>query len=132
MLILSDGTQRKTPWRATIVIDAANALSPGHAKDNHEDFIMRTISMALLALSFVGVTAVSAPVPAQAQGIFVGPHGVEITTRPYRHRHARYERYYNNQSYAYSNRGYNDGRYYRSYGYSSPYAALQDRNSTGY
>jgi hypothetical protein len=92
---------------------------------------MRTISMALLALSFVGVTAISAPIPAKAQGIFVGPSGVEITTRPYRHRHARYDRYYNNHPYAYSNRGYNE-RYYRSYGYSPYYGTQQDRNSSNF
>ena len=89
---------------------------------------MRTISMALLALGFVGMAAVSAPVPAHAQGIFVGPGGVEITTRPYRHRHARYDRYYNNQSYAYSNRGYNKGGYNRSYGYAPSYYGTRDRN----
>ena len=93
---------------------------------------MRTISMALLALSFVGAAAVSVPAPTSAQGIFVGPSGVEISTRPYRHRHARYDRYYNNHPYAYSNRGYNNGRYYRSYDYSSPYDAQQDRNSSVY
>jgi hypothetical protein len=99
----------------------------GTQKQPIKDFIMRRISMALLALSFVGAAAVSAPVPTNAQGIFVGPHGVEITNRPYRHRHARYDQYYNNQPYAYSNRG-NRGQYYRAYGY-SPLYGTQDRNS---
>jgi hypothetical protein len=114
------------------MMSAVNALTPGRAKYNHKDFIMRTISMALLALSFVGVAAVSAPVPTMAQGIYVSPRGVEITTRPYRHRHARYDRYYNNQSYGYSNRGYYNGGYYRSYGYAPSYGSQQDRNATGY
>jgi len=75
---------------------------------------MRTITLALLALGFAGAMAVSAPVTAKAQGIyFSGPGvgGVEIITRPYNHRHARYNRYYDNQPYAYEYaRGYN-GRY---------------------
>jgi hypothetical protein len=64
---------------------------------------MRTITQALLALGFVGAMAIGTPIASQAQGVFFsGPGvGVEITTRPYNQRHARYNRYYDNQPYAY-------------------------------
>jgi hypothetical protein len=64
---------------------------------------MRKITLTLLAFGFVGAVAVSAPVPAKAQFISFGGSGVgvEITTRPYNQRHPRYNRYYDNQPYAY-------------------------------
>jgi hypothetical protein len=74
---------------------------------------MRTITQALLALGFVGAMAVSTPITTKAQEIyFSGPGvGIEIITRPYGHRHARYNRYYDHQPYAYQySRGFN-GRY---------------------
>ena len=74
---------------------------------------MRTITKAMLALGFVGAIATTSTVATNAQAIyFSGPGvGVEITTRPYHHRHWRYDRYYGNQPYSYQYyRGY-DGRY---------------------
>ncbi len=63
----------------------------------------RKITLALLALGFVGAIAIGIPVSTKAQSVgFYGPGvGVEITTRPYNHSHARYDRYYDNQPYAY-------------------------------
>ena len=63
---------------------------------------MRTITHALLALGFIGTTAMSAPISTKAQEIgFFGPGvGVEITTRPWNQRHSRYDRNYEGQRYA--------------------------------
>jgi hypothetical protein len=74
---------------------------------------MRTITQALLALGFVGAMAIGAPLATKAQGIyFSGPGvGVEIITRPYGHRHARYDRYYDHQPYAYQYYRGPNGRY---------------------
>jgi hypothetical protein len=71
---------------------------------------MRTITQALLALGFAGAIGIGTPIASQAQGIiFSGPGvGVEVVTRPYNHRHARYNRYYDHQPYA--------SQYYRSNG----------------
>jgi hypothetical protein len=70
---------------------------------NRRGFKMRKTTLALAALGFVGAVAISAPVSTHAQSIgFYGPGvGIELTTRPYNHRHARYDRYYDNQPYAY-------------------------------
>jgi hypothetical protein len=64
---------------------------------------MRTIARALLAFGFVGAIAIGAPMTSKAQGVFFSGAGVgvEITTRPYNQRHPRYNRYYDNQPYAY-------------------------------
>jgi hypothetical protein len=70
-------------------------------------------TQALLALTFVSTIAIGVSSATKAQEIgFYGPGvGVEITTRPWNHRHVYYDRYYDNQPYAYQyTRGY-DGRY---------------------
>jgi hypothetical protein len=74
---------------------------------------MRTITQALLALGFVGAMAIGTPVSSKAQSVgFFGPGvGVEITTRPYNQRHARYNRHYDNQPYAYQYYRGSDSRY---------------------
>jgi hypothetical protein len=63
---------------------------------------MKTITQALLALSFVGTLAIGTPISAKAQEIiFSGPGvGIEITNRPYNQRHSRYNRYYDGQPYS--------------------------------
>lgn len=74
---------------------------------------MKTITQALLMLSFVAAIAVGAAVPTSAQSIsFGGPGvGIEIVTRPDYHRHGRYDRYYDNQPYAYQYSRGSNGRY---------------------
>ena len=64
---------------------------------------MRAITQAMMAVGIIGAVAIGTPISTQAQSVgFYGPGvGVEITTRPYNHRHARYDRYYDNQPYAY-------------------------------
>ena len=64
---------------------------------------MRKITLAFLALGFVGAMAVSTPIPAKAQYISFGGSGVgvEVIQRPYNHRYSRYDRRYDNQPYAY-------------------------------
>ena len=63
---------------------------------------MRTITKALLAIGFIGAMASGAPISSNAQVITFGGPGVdiEIVTRPYAHRHARYDQYYGHQRYA--------------------------------
>jgi len=61
---------------------------------------MRKITLALLALGFVGAMAISAPTTTLAQGVVLSEHGVKIVNRPYNRRHARYDRYYDHQPYA--------------------------------
>jgi hypothetical protein len=63
---------------------------------------MRKITLALLALGFVGALAISAPATTMAQGVVVSEHGVgvQIVNRPYNRRHARYDRFYDHQPYA--------------------------------
>jgi ribosomal protein S17 len=63
---------------------------------------MRKITLALLALGFVGATAISAPTTSMAQGVVLSDHGarVQIVNRTYNRRHAKYDRDYDNQPYA--------------------------------
>ena len=63
---------------------------------------MRKITLALLALGFVGALAISAPATTMAQGVVVSEHGVgvQIVNRPYNRRHAKYDRFYDHQPYA--------------------------------
>ncbi len=79
---------------------------------------MRTITQVLLGLGFVGAMAVSAPITSNAQGVYyTGPGvGIQVVNRPYRHRHAQYDRYYGGHPYGY--------RYYRGpdYGRNSAYS----------
>ena len=74
---------------------------------------MRTLTRTLLALGFVGATAIGTSAPIMAQSItYYGPsNGVEIVTRPYEHRHSRYDRMYDNQRYAYQYYRGSDYRY---------------------
>ena len=62
---------------------------------------MRKMTLAFLALGFVGAMAVAAPISATAQQILFSSSGIEVIQRPYNHRHARYDRHYDNQPYAY-------------------------------
>jgi hypothetical protein len=84
----------------------ANALNH-EARRKFKENLMRTITLALLALGFVGTTAISAPTTTMAQGVVLSDHGVGvvIVNRPYNRRHARYDRFYDHQPYA--------ARYYR-------------------
>lgn len=87
---------------------------------------MKTIQ-TLLALGFVGAMTVSAPVTTKAQNIgFYGPGvGIEIITRPNYHRHSRYDRYYDNQAYAYQYYRGPDRRY-RTWNGCPPNYTIQD------
>jgi hypothetical protein len=79
---------------------------------------MRVITTAMLATGVAGVLALSAPAETKAQGAYIyGPGvGVEITTRPYRHRHWQHRHhhepsaayYYGPSTYGYS--GYRRAR----------------------
>jgi hypothetical protein len=88
---------------------------------------MRTITQALLALGFVGAMAIGTPIATKAQVItFGGPGvGIEIITRPYNHRHARYNRYYDNQPYAYQYSRGSNGRY-NAWSHCPPNYTVQD------
>ena len=79
---------------------------------------MRKITLALLALGFIGALAISAPGTSKAQGIYLGNGvGVQVgTPNRYRYNNRRYYRGYN--SYAYDRRPYRRNYYngyYRGY-----------------
>jgi hypothetical protein len=115
----------KQPVIQLCVKNCGNALDYERSKEG--DYIMKTITQALLALGFVGAMAIGTSVSTKAQSIgFYGPGvGVEIITRRYNHRHPRYNRYYDNQPYAYQySRGY-DGRY-RTWNGCPPNYTIQD------
>jgi hypothetical protein len=81
---------------------------------------MRTISLALLALGFAGAMAVSAPVPAQAQGVYLGGSGVSVQFGERRDRYRNSRRYYRGYDnyYSYDRRPYSQPYYSNGYGYS--------------
>jgi hypothetical protein len=83
----------------------------------NKDSITRKITLALLALGFIGAIAISAPGTTKAQGIYLGNGvGMQVgTPNRYRYNNRRYYRGYN--SYAYDRRPYRRS-YYNGYGYS--------------
>jgi hypothetical protein len=55
---------------------------------------MRTLVIAIVALSFIGASAIGTTVPVQAQGFYFDAPGVHVGVGGYPYHHRRYYNYY--------------------------------------
>ena len=85
---------------------------------------MRTVIKGALALGFVAATAISAPGPAKAQGVYLSGPGVDVQVGDPDWRYRHHRRHY--RDYRYDGGAYAYAPGYRTWNGCPPHYTIQD------